>query len=213
MDEIWRDVAGYEGLYQVSNLGRIKSFYNGERILKIRLSFWGYLRTTLTCEHKPKSFFVHRLVAEAFIPNPESKREVNHINGIKSDNRVENLEWHAFTAGLQTMPRGEDSCRAKLTNEQALYIRENPDGLTGRQLAEKFDVDPQTISNVQLGKKYKNVGGQVRKPKHSIVTEEMSAEIKRLHKKGVRGCGCTFLARKFGISESTVRRVINNREE
>ena len=102
-DEVFKDVLGYEGAYKVSNLGRVKSLErvvvhkNGykypikERILKPVLKR-GYPSVNLCLDDKRKSIKIHRLVALAFMPNPESKATVNHINGIKTDNRLENLE-------------------------------------------------------------------------------------------------------------------------
>lgn len=121
-DEIWRDIKGYEGLYQVSSLGRVKSLERKiktknkygemyrivpEKILKTNMIHKGYLQVKL-CNQEQKNLLVHRLVAEAFIPNVENKDQINHINGIKTDNRIENLEWitgkdniqHAMEIGL-----------------------------------------------------------------------------------------------------------------
>ena len=97
-EEIWKDVEGYEGLYQVSNLGRVKSLsknwcHKKEIILIPRKINSGYVFTTLFKNGKSKNITIHRLVAKAFIPNPLKKEQVNHINGIKTDNRIENLEW------------------------------------------------------------------------------------------------------------------------
>jgi len=112
--EIWKDIKGLEGRYQVSNKGRIKSFVcilrnNAIIILKQSKNKKGYPQISLTdSKHKHLTQRVHRLVGKAFIPNPENKPQINHINGIKDDNRLENLEWatnsenqlHANRTGL-----------------------------------------------------------------------------------------------------------------
>ena len=120
MTEIWKDINGFEGYYQVSNLGRIKSLsreiYNGkgyytstEKILLGHMITKGYMQVELKKDNKRYLKLIHCLVAEAFIPNPENKPQVNHINGKKSDNMVGNLEWctnienqtHAINTGLK----------------------------------------------------------------------------------------------------------------
>ena len=103
-NEEWRDVVGYEGLYQVSSMGRVKSLERKvpkgygertvkERILKPKTNRYGYLIVGLYAGGKRKMFFVHRLVCQAFHDNPDNKLDVNHINENKTDNRACNLEW------------------------------------------------------------------------------------------------------------------------
>lgn len=106
MQEIWKDIKDYEGLYQISNFGNVKSFprkgthKNKERILKQYKNHKGYFYTVLTKNSKGKQFFIHRLIAIHFIENPLNKPQVNHINGIKTDNSIKNLEW---VSGMENM--------------------------------------------------------------------------------------------------------------
>jgi aspartate carbamoyltransferase regulatory subunit len=97
MQEIWKDVDGYEGLYQVSNTGEVKSLGNDasrkEKILKNFLMPTGYYSVILCKNRKIKRFYVHRLVGLAFIPNPTNKATINHIDGKKGNNLYSNLEW------------------------------------------------------------------------------------------------------------------------
>lgn len=105
MEEYWKDIAGYEGYYQVSSLGRVKPLARiiiradgypktiPEKIMSQTIGTNGYNLIVLNKFGRFKGFAVHRLVAEAFIPNTSDKEQVNHINEIKTDNRIENLEW------------------------------------------------------------------------------------------------------------------------
>ncbi len=90
MEEIWKDIKDYEGLYQVSNIGRVRSLITNKVLKPSNIR---YSRVILYKNKEHTNFSVHRLVAEAFIPNPENKPEVDHINTITNDNRVENLKW------------------------------------------------------------------------------------------------------------------------
>jgi len=93
LSEIWKNIKGYETCYQVSNYGRVKSFYRGEHFLKPVSNKSGYLIVTLWKNNHSKTFYVHRLVAEAFLPNPLNLPCVNHKSEVKTENFVENLEW------------------------------------------------------------------------------------------------------------------------
>ena len=133
MEEIWKDVVGYEGLYQVSNLGRVKSVitWNGyeylkkEKIMKPFENKRGYKSIGFTKDGKTITYRLHRIVAQAFIPNPENKPIINHKNGVKSDNRVENLEWctysentiHAIKTGLMVPKKGGQDKRSVSVNQ------------------------------------------------------------------------------------------------
>lgn len=134
--EIWKDIKGFESLYQVSNLGRIKSlskfinnnpksktigFYSKEKNLKPTKSNSGYLYVVIYKKSKKYTLFIHRLVAQAFIPNPDNLPQVDHLDGNKLNNNVDNLEWvtskeninRAWKMGLYK-PRSEN--KGKLNN-------------------------------------------------------------------------------------------------
>ena len=119
-EEVWRDVKGYEGLYQVSNMGRVKSLGRKdrfgrvikERILEPAVTHNGYLRVGLHVDGKQKMLRVHRLVCEAFHENPDNKSEVNHVNENKTDNRACNLEWSTRTENCNHGSRNERVAKA-----------------------------------------------------------------------------------------------------
>lgn len=169
--EIWKDIQGYEGHYQVSNLGAIKSFpkrfyhviskkyvFKKEKIIRDKATnHYGYYNVILRKEGEPKFYLIHRLVAQHFIPNPENKPQVNHKNGIKIDNRVENLEWvtqqenitHAISTGLKNT-KGEMHCRHKLTEGDVLAIRGKYKFVKHgcRKLAEEYNVSTSSIHGI-----------------------------------------------------------------
>ena len=101
MEEIWKDIKGYEGIYQVSNMGRIKSLNRCDsnnhllygKLLKPEKTIYGYHQITLCKNGKTQKYKIHRLVCTHFLPNPENKPYIDHINCNRTDNRVENLRW------------------------------------------------------------------------------------------------------------------------
>lgn len=177
IEEIWKDVVGYEGAYQISNLGRVRSLdrkvnccHNSQRLHKGKIiipfrSRPGYLRIELGTK-KPRKHFVHRLIAKAFINNPENLPFINHKDGNKLNNDVSNLEWcdslhnnrHAVTTGLNKV-FGENNNKSKLRDRDIVRIRELYSNRLFNQteLAKKYNVDPSLISQIVLGKIWKHI--------------------------------------------------------
>lgn len=161
--EIWKTIDGYEN-YQVSNFGNVKSlnYRNTKKpkILKNIKMKIGYNSVTIN----KKIFYVHRLVAIHFIENPFNKREVNHLNGIKNDNFIENLEWctpsenmkHAFNTKLNIPKRGEETFYSKLTNKEVIEIRNN-NSISMRKLAKQYNISHQVISEIKNYKSWKHI--------------------------------------------------------
>lgn len=163
MKEEWRDVKGYEWLYQVSSLGRIKSIkrrYTKGKVLKLFISDKRYVFIGLPCNSVCKTKRVHRLVAEAFLLNPQNKGDVNHKDGDPSNNCVDNLEWctrkenmvHAYQTGLANVDRFR-----KLTESNVKEIRKS--SLTQRKLAEIYNISQTNIGLIKNNKTWRNCCG------------------------------------------------------
>ena len=199
MKEEWRDIKGYEGLYQVSNLGRVKSLIRGtgnqfrfskvEVILKPHLTKKGYFRLSLSKNNKRKSFQVHRLVAEAFIPNPNNYPQVNHKDENKTNNCVDNLEWctnkyncnygnhgeKISKALLESYEKGNRKCKLEggeraIHNSKVRCITTGKEFYSIKQAGEYYGISSYlNISNVCRGKR-KYCG------KHPVTGEKLSWE-------------------------------------
>lgn len=168
MQEIWKPISGYEGLYEVSNLGRVRSldrivrYRNGnDRLTKGRLLRpclpQGYQQVTLCDELSNSPFKVHRLVAIAFCVREIGCNVVNHIDGIKTNNAADNLEWttskgntlHARENGLLDPPIGERSGSAKLSSAEISEIRRlAKSGVRQVDLAKRYGVTQSNISRI-----------------------------------------------------------------
>ena len=178
MKEIWKDIKGYKGLYQVSNLGRVKSLSRKiivesknknykfkkklkEKILKPQMSGYGYLIVGLyNKKTKNKKFIVHRIVAQAFIPNPNNLPQVNHISGIKTDNSISNLEWctnsenqlHAYKIGLKHNKIGCNNKKSKPIIQYDLKKNFIKEWANKREIERILGLDSSNISKCCKGK-------------------------------------------------------------
>lgn len=174
MKEIWKDIEGYENLYKISNFGNIISkrywllnkYIYKERKIKPTIANNGYIRVSLTKDKKVKYVNIHRLVAQAFIPNPDNLPCVNHIDGNKENNRVDNLEWcthsynnkEAYRIGLRKAYRGKDNCRSRAILQYDLsgnFIKEW-DSLS--QITKKLGYDYTCVLRCCKGKYKKSYG-------------------------------------------------------
>ncbi len=165
--ENWKDIAGYEGLYQVSDLGRVKSYLRikSGKIRKLSKGENGYLYVSLNRNNFTSGNFVSRLVAQTFIPNPENKPEVNHKNGIKAFNWVINLEWVTRSENIRHridvlgVGMGEDRYQAKLTNKQVLEIRKllADKKYTQKELGIMFGVHAPEINKINTGLRWNSI--------------------------------------------------------
>ena len=177
MNEVWKPVAGYEGIYEVSNLGRVRSldrvrvFRDGRTrhypsvMLSGKVGTHGY-RAVVLANGSNRTVVVHRLVATAFVPHAHGRDWVNHVDGDKLNNRADNLEWvtpqentaHMMEMGLARFPKGSEIGAAKLTESDVVVIRSLAlRGVMLKDLAADFGVAPPVISNICARKSWKHV--------------------------------------------------------
>lgn len=178
MNEVWKPVQGYEGIYEVSNLGRVRSL---DRVAEnrwgttrpipgtmrtIAVKREGYCFVNLFRKSKGQPMYVHRLVALAFLPNPDNLPQVNHKDGDKSNNALTNLEWctgsdncyHAIHEGIYQQARGESSAKAVFTEDQVREIRRRwAAGEKQKHLAAEFGTRPGTINKIVHRQRWKHV--------------------------------------------------------
>ena len=165
MKEIWKDIKDYEGLYQVSNLGRVKRITTG-RVLKPLKHANGYLMVKLSKNSIVYTKTVHRLVAEAFIPNPEHKPEINHIDENKTNNNVSNLEWMTRKENINHGTRTERMSKTQSIPIIATNIKtgESKEFYGARECARQLGLTHGNIASVLKGR-YKQTGGYTLKYK------------------------------------------------
>lgn len=164
--EIWKDIKGYEGKYQVSNLGRVKSLprYTGHGMRKMRILKYGFnggYRQVVLCKNgKMKSQKIHRLVACAFLPNKDDTLVVNHKDGNKENNHVENLEWctrqenviHSFKMGLSKVRYGKENKKSIPIYQYTLDGKFIKEWSNSREVTRETKMDYRNINSCCRGK-------------------------------------------------------------
>lgn len=237
-DEQWKDIEEYEGYYQVSDRGRVRSLdrdahhgpHGGTKRVKGRMLSTrgragrpdgGYPTVSLHKEGEMNSRYVHHLVARAFIGECPDGHQINHKNGIKADNRLENIEYvtpaenmqHAHDNGLIVAARGEDAGMSKLTRGQVMAIRRKAASGTARlsDLAQEYEIGKEAIRAIingrtwthlpVLGKKWQTLG--------VALTGIEVEEIRTRYAEG--DITQAALADEFGVHYSTISLIVNNK--
>lgn len=212
MKETWKRFKNTT--YSVSSTGCVYNEYSG-KILKPFPNNNGYLTVDLFHNTVRERVLVHRLVAIAFIPNPENKPFVNHIDGNKQNNCVENLEWctpsensiHAIETNLSA--KGSGKTLAKLTEADVLEIQEAfEQGVKDYVLAEKYGVTSGVISSIRLGKTWKHVSGKVFEPSGPNPVKKLTGEdIPQIRQYFKDGLNDAEIGRKYNVARGTINQI------
>jgi glycerol-3-phosphate dehydrogenase len=142
---IWKDIPGYEGLYQVSSDGKVR----GKRgLLKCHVTKHGYIRATLWSKSKPKHFLLHRIVASVFLKNKDSKEQINHIDGDKKNNNLSNLEWSTRS---ENMIHSVDVLNKRTKNITIIYKHNEYSFKSYKDCAKFLNTHTSTVSSVARG--------------------------------------------------------------
>lgn len=172
-EEYWKPVVGFDGKFEVSNFGRIKAVFvdshfnkkNYPKILKPCKDARGYFNFSVTVNGKPKTLYIHREEAKAFLENPKNLKIVRHLNDNKEDNRLINLCWgthkdnraDSIKNGTSFHEEGKRAAKAKLTESQVLYVMKSKKN--NSELGRQLGVTESTISKIRTGREWNRITG------------------------------------------------------
>lgn len=232
-EEVWLPLPGYEGLYEISHLGRVRSLharFKEPRICAQGNDGTGYKTVSLSKDRKRTPKTVHRLVCRAFHGEPDIlHKEAAHLDGNRTNNHASNLKWcskvenHSHKRFHGTHQAGERHPRAKLTEATAhIALQRLASGQTCQEVADALSVSRSTIEDIRKRKKWRHIRGPAEayvtplhprstgngqygaKNHNSKLTEAQAAEIRR---RTTAGESCTFLGKEFGISRSQANKI------
>lgn len=206
MKEIYKDIKNFEDIYQVSNKGNVRNKKTG-LVRKPTDDTHGYLQVKLSSGSKNRTAKIHRLVAETFIENPENKRTVNHINGIKYDNRVENLEWctdqenilHAYQNNLNSPIKISKYDEETIINI-CKYLETCDINELTKDIATKFNVNRHLVEGIMNGTRFTSISKDYnfkRKKKYIRWTEDIVKNV------------CEFIENNPKVSSAEIARRFN----
>jgi len=164
MQEKWCSIKQWEGYY-ISNTGRVKN-PKGKQVALCENKKRGYIYVYHSNQHmRPRALSAHRLLAKHFIPNPENKPQVNHIDNNRLNNKVSNLEWvtakentaHCINQGRKNQFRGEQCPQAVLTEEIVRSIKSEIGTMTHKKLAEKYKTNYSNIAHIKRGSRWSHI--------------------------------------------------------
>lgn len=217
--EQWKHVVGYEGFYEISNIGRVKRLprlsHQIATIVNPILTPYGYFICSLGKNKKHRNYFIHRLVAIAFIENPRNCSDVNHLDGDRKNYKLENLEWctrgenhkHAFRTGLRHQ-NGDKNQSRKLNSRHVKEIvsRYTPNVYTREMICQDYHIDISTVRDILNGESWSTVTGIKKgKGRKMVLSNSDIIKIKAYAKNGLTH---TKIGEKYGVSQSYITNII-----
>lgn len=211
-----RFIQGTDQMYEIYENGDVYS-YHSNKFLKPFIDKDGYLRVTITYNKRYRKKFIHRLVAQAFIENPEEYSIINHIDGDKKNNWPENLEWcthshntkHAYRTGLKKNTKGSESVLSKINKRDLPKLREDiKNGMSYEDISEKYQISTTLISMIKNGKRYGEtidvVEDKSRKGSANAQSKLVDDDVKEIFELLKQKKPQTQIAKLYGVDKSLI---------